>query len=175
MTQAQNVANATSSINSSSILTAAGGGTGAATLSANNVLLGNGTSPLQAVAPGANGQVLTSNGTTWVSQAPAGGGVTSLVAGSGISVSAATGAVTVSAVGSGSPTTSVGGVGSCAFLLNISGSTYGPGSTFGGASLRWCSINMGGLPTGGSPGGTWAACGSSGSDNSVAAVFVRTA
>ena len=43
------------------------GGTGAATLTANNVLLGNGTSALQVVAPGTNGNVLQSNGTTWVS------------------------------------------------------------------------------------------------------------
>ena len=51
------------------------GGTGASTLSANAVLLGNGTSALQTVAPGANGNVLVSNGTTWVSQAPASSGV----------------------------------------------------------------------------------------------------
>jgi hypothetical protein len=51
----------------------AGGGTGATTLTANNVLLGNGTSALQVVAPGTNGNVLTSNGTTWTSAAaPAG-------------------------------------------------------------------------------------------------------
>ena len=48
------------------------GGTGATTLTANNVLLGNGTSALQVVAPGTTGNVLTSNGTTWVSQAGAG-------------------------------------------------------------------------------------------------------
>jgi hypothetical protein len=59
-------------------LPVANGGTGAATLTANNVLLGNGTSALQAVAPGSNGNILTSNGTTWQSTAPAGGGVTSL-------------------------------------------------------------------------------------------------
>jgi hypothetical protein len=59
-------------------LPVANGGTGAASLTANNVLLGNGTSALQAVAPGTSGNVLTSNGTTWVSQAVAGGGVTSL-------------------------------------------------------------------------------------------------
>lgn len=47
------------------------GGTGAATLTANNVLLGNGTSALQVVAPGTNGNVLTSNGTTWQSSTPA--------------------------------------------------------------------------------------------------------
>ena len=45
------------------------GGTGASTLTANNVILGNGTSPVQFVAPGSNGNVLTSNGTTWASSA----------------------------------------------------------------------------------------------------------
>jgi len=45
------------------------GGTGATTLTANNVLLGNGTSALQVVAPGASGNVLTSDGTTWTSTA----------------------------------------------------------------------------------------------------------
>lgn len=50
-------------------LAVANGGTGASTLTANNVLLGNGTSALQVVAPGTSGNVLTSNGTTWVSQA----------------------------------------------------------------------------------------------------------
>jgi hypothetical protein len=49
----------------------ANGGTGATTLAANNVILGNGTSAVQTVAPGTSGNVLTSNGTTWVSQ-PAG-------------------------------------------------------------------------------------------------------
>jgi hypothetical protein len=54
----------------SGTLPVANGGTGATTLTANNVLLGNGTSALQAVAPGATGNVLTSNGTTWTSAAP---------------------------------------------------------------------------------------------------------
>jgi len=52
----------------------ASGGTGATSLTSNNVLLGNGTSALQVVAPGTNGNVLTSNGTTWTSAAPTGGG-----------------------------------------------------------------------------------------------------
>lgn len=56
-------------------LPVANGGTGASTLAANAVLLGNGTSAVQTVAPGANGNVLVSNGTTWVSQAPAATGV----------------------------------------------------------------------------------------------------
>jgi len=45
------------------------GGTGGTTFTANNVLLGNGTSAFQAVAPGTSGNVLTSNGTTWTSAA----------------------------------------------------------------------------------------------------------
>jgi hypothetical protein len=52
-------------------LTVAQGGTGSATLTANNVLLGNGTSAPQTVAPSTSGNVLTSNGTTWVSSVPA--------------------------------------------------------------------------------------------------------
>jgi hypothetical protein len=54
----------------------ANGGTGAATLTANNVLLGNGTSAVQFVAPGTSGNVLTSNGTTWASSAPVTGAMT---------------------------------------------------------------------------------------------------
>jgi hypothetical protein len=54
----------------------ANGGTGATTLTANNVLLGNGTSAVQVVAPGTTGNVLTSNGTTWSSTAPAASGLT---------------------------------------------------------------------------------------------------
>jgi hypothetical protein len=50
------------------------GGTGLATLTANNVILGNGTSTPLFVAPGTSGNVLTSNGTTWTSAAPGGGG-----------------------------------------------------------------------------------------------------
>jgi hypothetical protein len=57
-----------------STLPIANGGTGAATLTANNVLLGNGTSAVQTVAPGTTGNVLTSNGTTWTSAVASGGG-----------------------------------------------------------------------------------------------------
>jgi hypothetical protein len=48
------------------------GGTGQSTLTLNNVLLGNGTSAVQFVAPGTSGNVLTSDGTTWASTSPAG-------------------------------------------------------------------------------------------------------
>jgi hypothetical protein len=57
-------------------LAVADGGTGSSTLAANNVLLGNGTSALQTVAPGTSGNVLTSNGTTWTSATPTGGSLT---------------------------------------------------------------------------------------------------
>jgi hypothetical protein len=57
-------------------LPVANGGTGSSSLTANNVLLGNGTSAVQTVAPGSSGNVLTSNGTTWQSTAPAGAGFT---------------------------------------------------------------------------------------------------
>jgi len=66
---AQDLANVTG------VLAVAKGGTGATTLTANNVILGNGTSAVQVVAPGTTGNVLTSNGTTWASTAPAPGGI----------------------------------------------------------------------------------------------------
>jgi hypothetical protein len=52
------------------------GGTGLTTLTANNVILGNGTSTPLFVAPGTAGNVLTSNGTTWSSTTPAASGAT---------------------------------------------------------------------------------------------------
>jgi hypothetical protein len=48
-------------------LAVADGGTGVSTIAANAVVLGNGTSAIQTVAPGTTGNVLTSNGTTWTS------------------------------------------------------------------------------------------------------------
>jgi hypothetical protein len=56
-----------SSLTLSSALPVTSGGTGLATLTANNVILGNGTSNPSFVAPGNSANVLTSNGTTWVS------------------------------------------------------------------------------------------------------------
>jgi len=83
MTQANNVGILTPKINASGQLDVttgltgatpvANGGTGASTLTANNVLLGNGTSAVAFVAPSTNGNVLTSNGTTWTSAAAGGG------------------------------------------------------------------------------------------------------
>lgn len=60
----------------SATLAVASGGTGATSLTANNVILGNGTSAVQTVAPGASGNVLTSDGTTWTSSTPVSSGIT---------------------------------------------------------------------------------------------------
>ena len=56
-------------------LPVANGGTSLTTLTANNVILGNGASAPTFVAPSTSGNVLTSDGTTWASSAPAAGGV----------------------------------------------------------------------------------------------------
>jgi hypothetical protein len=66
--------NGTSAMTAGTVIVSEGG-TGATTLTANNVLLGNGTSAVQTVAPGTTGNVLVSDGTTWVSQAPAPSGI----------------------------------------------------------------------------------------------------
>lgn len=69
---ASNVSITGGSISGITDLAVADGGTGTSSLTANNVILGNGTSAVQFVAPSTSGNVLTSNGTTWVSQAPSG-------------------------------------------------------------------------------------------------------
>ena len=46
-----------------------GGGTGKVTLTSGSILLGNGTLPVTLLAPGTSGNVATSNGSAWVSQA----------------------------------------------------------------------------------------------------------
>lgn len=77
---ASNVAITGGSITGITDLAVADGGTGASTITANSVILGNGTSALSGnlVAPGTSGNVLTSNGTTWQSTAPAAQGMTLL-------------------------------------------------------------------------------------------------
>ena len=111
---------------SSGTLAVARGGTGAATLTANNVLLGNGTSALQVVAPGSSGNILTSNGTTWESTAPAGGGVTSL--------NGQTGAITnttLDAIGS-----YIAAVAAANLPTGTGGTLYNQNDTIAGSTLR---------------------------------------
>lgn len=131
MTQAYNLAILANAVNTSGqlnvgtnatgTLPVANGGTGQSALTANNVVLGNGTSGVQFVAPSTNGNVLTSNGTTWVSQAPAGGGVTSL--------NGQTGAIT---------NTSTNTIGSYCIAWRYTGffGSMSYGSTLAGSSLR---------------------------------------
>jgi hypothetical protein len=135
----------TTGVNASTItagtLAVAQGGTGAATLTANNVLLGNGTSALQAVAPGSNGNILTSNGSTWVSSAPAAGGVTSVGTGNGLSggTITSTGTLIIACPSQGS-------VGSYTFGWTFNGTSVNRGSTTSGSNLRYAA---------GSDAGTW--------------------
>jgi hypothetical protein len=69
---ASNVAITGGSVTGVTDIVVADGGTGASSLTTNNVILGNGTSPLSGnlVAPSTSGNLLTSNGTTWTSAAP---------------------------------------------------------------------------------------------------------
>lgn len=86
-------------------VTVAQGGTGATTLTLNNVLLGNGTSAPQFVAPSTSGNVLMSNGTTWSSTAISGltvsqGGTgASTLTANGVLIGNGTSAVTATAPG----------------------------------------------------------------------------
>jgi hypothetical protein len=64
-----------------------------ATLTADNVILGNGTSSPTFVAPSTSGNVLTSNGTTWQSTAPAGGGAGTVTSASVVSANGFGGSV----------------------------------------------------------------------------------
>jgi hypothetical protein len=138
-------------------LTVAQGGTGATTLTANNVVLGNGTSAVQFVAPGTSGNVLVSNGSTWTS---GGAGVTSAVAGNGIAVSSATGAVTISAAAPSS-----GSIGSYCFAgspdAGNSTIAFTPGTTVAGSTLRIADPYTVVTTSGYNPsfGGTWQSMG----------------
>jgi hypothetical protein len=130
MTQAFNLSQLANNLNTSGQLDAtdgltgavpvANGGTGQTSLSANAVILGNGTSGVQTVAPSTSGNVLVSNGTTWVSQAPSGGGVTSL--------NGQTGAIT---------TTTFGNIGNTALVMLYSTSTFKISDTVSGSILYY--------------------------------------
>jgi len=104
----------------------ANGGTGASTLTANNVLVGNGTSAVGFIAPGTSGNVLTSTGTTWTSQAPTGGGGTGTVTSVGFS----TGTIGLTVSGSNPITTS--GTFTLAGVLNAANGGTGVAGTLTG-------------------------------------------
>jgi hypothetical protein len=122
-------------------LPVANGGTGAATLAANNVLLGDGTNALQAVAPGTTGNVLTSNGTTWSSTAP-----TLSFAGSSGQVFTASGTFTVPVGVSAVKVTLVGGGGGGGGVTVFS---FNEGASGGGGGGGVCIAYVTGLTAGG--------------------------
>jgi hypothetical protein len=122
------VKTATNSVsNATGTLPVGNGGTGATSLTLNNVILGNGTSAVQTVGPGASGNVLTSNGTTWTSAAPAVIGARSQIFTSSGTFTVPTGvtAVKVTVVGGG-------GMGS-----SVSNYQAGGGGGGGGAAVEW--------------------------------------
>ena len=149
MTQALNLALLGNNVNTSGqvsltagvsgTLPVGNGGTGATTLAANNVLLGNGTSALQAVAPSTSGNVLTSNGSTWTSAAPP-------------AVAPTTAQVLSATAGA-----SVGAVGTYAFLfrngVGTNPGTIEAGGTDAGSNLRYASVAY--QNSSGTPAGTW--------------------
>jgi len=117
---ANNVTISGGSVTGITDLAVADGGTGSSSLTANAVLLGNGTSALQTVAPGTLGNVLTSDGTTWASTAPAGG----------LGIGQTWTDVTASRVAGTTYTNSTGKP----IMVNISVGSFGTGSG-GGPSL----------------------------------------
>lgn len=107
-------------------LPVANGGTGATTLTANNVILGNGTSAVGFVAPSTTGNVLTSNGTTWTSAAPSGG--------MGAGGTTATGSVTLTSASDGMQSITTTGYGQSVTLPDAT--TLAEGVTVFGIANR---------------------------------------
>ena len=141
-------------------LPVANGGTGATTLTANNVLLGNGTSAPQTVAPGASGNLLTSNGTTWTSAAPP----TSVTAGSGISVAGTTVSI---------DTNNALGVGAYA-ILKVVGSSVLNGATTTGVEAAYWRASIGDWSSSATT-GTWRNVSGNTLANEDIGLFIRTA
>ncbi len=78
-------------------LSVAQGGTGAGTLT--GLLMGNGTTAITTLSPGASGNVLTSNGTAWASSAPASSGIPFGGTGADGALNITTGTTTLNAAG----------------------------------------------------------------------------
>jgi hypothetical protein len=117
-------------------LGAASGGTGLSTLTANSVLLGNGISTVQLIAPSTSGNVLTSDGTTWSS-------ARSLIPSMQVFTSTGTSTFTIPASVTKVKVTVVGGGGGGRTASNSTG--QGGGGS-GGAAIK--------VITGLTPGGT---------------------
>jgi len=115
-------------------LTVANGGTGATTHSVNGLLTGNGTSAVNTIAPGTNGQVLTSNGTNWYAAAFTAGNVTGPLSSTNLAIPTFSGA-------------------SGTILLNNSGATIS-GGTITAVAFAGDGASITGLSTGNISSGT---------------------
>jgi len=121
-------------------LPVANGGTGATSLTANNVILGNGTSAVQVVAPGTTGNVLTSNGTTWTSAVLPAGGLTYIFTTTPVTATDKQGVLTSTASGSFTVTLPASPATGAQVVVADAGSAWGTnnltvarnGSTIGG-------------------------------------------
>ena len=157
-------------------LPVANGGTGATTLTANNVILGNGTSAVSFVAPGTNGNLLTSNGTTWTSAAAGASyaGISSQLFTSNGTFTVPTGItkVKITVVGGG------GGGGGC--VSSSCGETSGSLGGQGGISIAYVTgLTPGGtisvtVGSGGSGGGSGGGTGGTGGTSSAASYASAT-
>lgn len=114
----------------SGTLPVANGGTGASTLTSNNVLLGNGTGAVQFVAPGTSGNVLTSNGTIWSSTAIPGALVTAFTSSGTFTKRTSSSVVQVLVVGGG------GGGGFGGTYAAVGGGSGGGGGGGAGVDFR---------------------------------------
>ena len=110
----------------------ASGGTGASSLTANAVVVGNGTGAVSTVSPGTSGNVLTSNGTTWVSSAAGSVGVTSVASGLGLTGGPITSTGTLSIV---STPGAVGAYASYQVSYTTGGSAFTQGSSYAGSAI----------------------------------------
>jgi len=115
-------------------LAVANGGTGATTHSVNGLLTGNGTSAVNTIAPGTNGQVLTSNGTNWYAAAFTAGNVTGPLSSTNLAIPTFSGA-------------------SGTILLNNSGATIS-GGTITAVAFAGDGASITGLSTGNISSGT---------------------
>jgi hypothetical protein len=149
----------------------ASGGTGQTTLTANNVLLGNGTTAVAFVAPGTSGNILKSDGTTWTSAAAAAGGF------SNMTVYTSPGTFTTPATVTQIKVTVVGGGGNGgAGAQSPVASSRGGGGGGGGAAIYVGSVTAStpyavtvGPTSGGTSSFTTLASATGGSNGSVAA------
>jgi hypothetical protein len=114
-------------IKAAGTVSVAQGGTGATSLTANAVLVGNGTSAVSGIAAGASGNLLTSNGTSWASASPPASGFSNLV------VFSASGTFTIPAGITKIKATIVGGGGSGG---GANGVVAGGGGAGGGAAIK---------------------------------------